>query len=362
MVKNTTKINLPHGLTMSIESDDPTTDAAGVPDTTVDSGANVMECQDNAELPEDNASAEYDAAAAETKTDDVTDVAKANESTFFGLTLYKRATEGFGVKSAFKQLRVASVDELLQNPKLKSAIDEAKAWAEKHHVHCATKDEVQKNKQTLGTRLFSNAGKNASTTNDRFDKSLQKVDKMYKPLNYFVIKAFNGVIIGYNTYNKASSITGGKDMVTIYVFFTKNNGKVFAKKLVSAEIQKTYAEESAGIFSKFLAAESDDPAPVSTEPKSDNAPAADPTTSDTPVTPADANPDAAADAAGDHAEPDEDDVDIDVGTEVSENPDAAADAAGDHAEPDDDNKPAGDEPKDDDQKAVESFFKKWGIK
>ena len=70
------------GVVHSFESGDAT---AAVPDTTKDSGVNVMEMQDDAQKPHDAANAEYDAAQ---HTDTPEAVEKANESWFnklFGL-------------------------------------------------------------------------------------------------------------------------------------------------------------------------------------------------------------------------------------------------------------------------------------
>ena len=135
-----TKITIPKVGVLSIEND-----TAGVPDTTIDSGANVMEViEDNQkDLDDDEAEFNSDVDSSETEKDDVVEaVEKANESSFMGLLIAQRAREGFGLKKAKSYV---SVDAFFKSAEAKAAIETAKAWAEKKGYTLAKNVEGCKN-------------------------------------------------------------------------------------------------------------------------------------------------------------------------------------------------------------------------
>jgi pyruvate/2-oxoacid:ferredoxin oxidoreductase beta subunit len=63
-----------------------------VPDTTTDAGPDQIKLHEDAQKPEKDPSAEYDAAE---HVDTPEDVERANESTFYGIILKHRSTEAF---------------------------------------------------------------------------------------------------------------------------------------------------------------------------------------------------------------------------------------------------------------------------
>lgn len=313
-----TNIKLPNGFTLSLESED----AAGVPDVTQDAGVNTIEEQEAAQKPADDAEAEYDAAnnADEGKeVEQVEEIAKANESTFYGLNVLKRlrkGEEGFSATKAFKYLKFKDFSAVKASPEFKNAVKEAKEWAAKKGYKFATKQEVQENKQTLATTLFTPAAKVVAGLNQSA-KSKTAIDLWKRS----AISVVDGIVVLDAVMTISQHGT--------WMFFVREDGKVFAKKLMIWKNTLQYAEESASVFSRYLSREADE-----------DVPAEDPKTSDEPVT-----------------SPETDKSDDAETTDVD-----AAEEAVDGEEKSDDNDDKKTSTSDDsEEKAVESFFKNWGI-
>lgn len=118
------RIDLGGGFIISVESDGP------VPDTTTDAGPDTIELHENAQKPETDPGAEYDAAE---HVDVPEDVEKANESTFFGIILKHRSKEAFAkTKGVFP-----NAEAFFKSNECKQAIGAAKQWAEKHKMSFA---------------------------------------------------------------------------------------------------------------------------------------------------------------------------------------------------------------------------------
>jgi hypothetical protein len=120
--KYTSKIDLGNGIVFSTESD---TAPATVPDVTQDAGPDKIKLQEDAQKPETNPDAEYDASE---HVDVPEDVEKANENTFFGVILKRRSIEAFAkTKGSF-----STAESFFKSNEAKQAIAVAKSWAEKH--------------------------------------------------------------------------------------------------------------------------------------------------------------------------------------------------------------------------------------
>lgn len=347
-----TRIILPNGYSISCESED----AAGVPDITKNAGENVMKAEEEAQKPVTDENAEYDAAHeadAGKEIEDVQEVASQesfagamaimNENTFYGLTQYRRAQEGFGIKDSFSGLKYNTEAEMWKDPKVLEAINTAKEWANKKGYSLATKEEVQANKQTFFTQHFRRAGKdNASTT------SFMKIFNAGKIINVNGATLYTMRANTSMTDNVLVALVGligaipaairklkGTELLISFIFFKKADGKVFAKGLAKATVNKAYATESAGIFSEFFARESAE-AEGATEPEK----------SDAPVT--------AEDTADETT-----DVSIEEEANSTEEP-----AAKPEAEPektaDAPEAAAAEDGKSEEEKAIESFFANWG--
>lgn len=311
-----TNIKLPNGFSLSLESED----AAGVPDVTQNAGVNELEEQEAVQKPVDDPESEYDAAnnVDEGKeVEQVEEIAKANESTFYGLNVLKRlrkGEEGFSATKAFKFLKFKDFSAVKASPEFKAAVKEAKEWAAKKGYKFATKQEVQENKQTWGTTLFSGAAKTANWTNQS-----AKNKKVIDLIKTSAISVVDGIVVLDAVLTPMKHGT--------WMFFVRQDGKVFAKKLMFWKNSLQYAEESASVFSRYLSREADE------------AEAEDPKTSDEPVTaPETDKADEANDAETTDIDAAEEAVDDDEGEKKTSTPD------------------------DSEEKAVESFFKNWGIK
>lgn len=352
-----TRIILPNGYAISCESED----AAGVPDITQNAGENVMEAHEDAQKPVTDENAEYDAAHeadAGKEIENVQDVASQessfagamaimNENTFYGLTQYRRAQEGFGIKDSFSGLKYKTEAEMWKDPKVLEAINTAKGWAEKKGYSLATKEEVQANKQTFFTQHFRRAGKDQGSST-----SVNKIINAGKIINV------NGATLYTMRTNVSltdaalTSIAGifgaipmairklkGAELLIAFIFFKKADGKVFAKGLAKATVDKTYATESAGIFSEFFARESAEA--ENTEPEK----------SDTPVT------------SEDTAETETTDVSVEEEANGSTEEPAKSEG-GDGEGASDSGKTEGEgegaAEASEEEKAIEAFFANWG--
>lgn len=264
-----TRIILPNGYAISCESED----AAGVPDITQNAGENVMEAHEEAQKPVTDENAEYDAAHeadAGKEIEDIQDVAKANESTFYGLSILNRAAaskEAFGVSKAFSKMKFGSVKEAINSPEIKEALKTAKAWADKKGFKPASAKEVNENKKTLAEVLFRTP--TAAHYGNAGSKMHTGVNSQAKWILYNASEGF--VVLGL-----PDVLFVGR--VVLYIFFTKGDkSKVFSKKLAVYKDRKDFAVESYGIFSGLFAAESDAAAAAAEAEK-------EPEKSDTPVT------------------------------------------------------------------------------
>ena len=287
------KVTLPGGYTLALEN----VDAAGVPDITQNAGENVQQAEADAQKPVTQEGAEYDAAAEADKGKEIENVQQVasqesfagsmaimNENTFYGMTQYQRAQEGFGIRDTFSGLKYKTEDEMWKDQTVLNAIDTAKKWAEKKGFELATKEEVQQNKQTLGTLLFRRAGK--SNGGDTGLNGLLNKGK--------IINVAGATIYSMRTSTSmANTLAGsfgfippiirklkGAELIVSFIFFKKSDGKIFAKGLAKATVNKAYATESAGIFSEFFARES----------AAADAGETNPAATDNPVTPAEPDP------------------------------------------------------------------------
>lgn len=349
-----TRIILPNGYAISCESED----AAGVPDITQNAGENVMEAHEDAQKPVTDENAEYDAAHeadAGKEIENVQDVASQesfagamaimNENTFYGLTQYRRAQEGFGIKDSFSGLRYKTEAEMWKDPKVLEAINTAKGWAEQKGYSLATKEEVQANAQTFFTQHFRRAGKDkgASTAMSSINKNGKIINVNGATLytmrtnTSMTDAALVGLAGIFGTIPMAIRKLKGAELLMAFIFFKKADGKVFAKGLAKATVDKTYATESAGIFSEFFARESAEA--ENTEPEK----------SDTPVT------------SEDTAETET--TDVSVEDEANNSTEEPAKSEGE-SEGGDSGKTEGEgegaAEASEEEKAIEAFFANWG--
>jgi hypothetical protein len=202
MIKKT--INFGEGISLSMESD------GVVPDTTKDAGPDTIKLHEDAQKPENDPNAEYDAAQ---HVDVPEDVEKANESTFFGIILKHRSEEAFAkTKGSFP-----SAEAFFKSNECKQAIAVAKQWAEKHKLSSASVSEVPEGLKKLG----------CST------------------------KTMAGLVLAYVVKNNKAYID---------VLFKKDNGKVSSKKF--AVIKVGEAKKEAGSESTPPASTTTAPAPT----------------------------------------------------------------------------------------------------
>ena len=284
---------------ISIESDD-----AGVPDVTKDAGPDLLKLQNDAMAAPNEENAEFNAAQPDSQVEsedkpqeaetanEAYVIAKDNDDTFYGLVMAVRANEGFGISDAFSGLKFKTKDEMFKDPKVNAAINTAKEWAAKKGYEMASVKEVQENKQTLGTLLFSRAGKVNVT-----DGAVRAITKMQ-------LREVNGAVVSVMEADMsiANALTGyvgalwaivrklsGRGLLLSFVWFKKPDGKVFCKGLAKAVWTKAdaipVASESLNLdvgeftASKYLkSSESDD------EPAAQAA-GEEPAQSDNPVTP-----------------------------------------------------------------------------
>jgi hypothetical protein len=186
------KINLGGGVVMSIENDN------AVPDTTVNAGPDTIKLHEDAQKPENDSGAEYDAAQ---HVDVPEDIEKANESTFFGIILKHRSEEAFAkTKGVFP-----NAEAFFKSNECKQAIAVAKQWAEKHKLTPAAVSDLPENLKKLG----------AST------------------------KSMSGLVLAYSVKN---------NKVYVDVLFKNAKGKVTGKKFAvikTGEAKKAAGSESA---------------------------------------------------------------------------------------------------------------------
>lgn len=360
-----TRIILPNGYSISCESED----AAGVPDITQNAGENVMKAEEEAQKPVTDENAEYDAAHeadAGKEIEDVQEVASQesfagamaimNENTFYGLTQYRRAQEGFGIKDSFSGLKYNTEAEMWKDPKVLEAINTAKEWANKKGYSLATKEEVQANKQTFFTQHFRRAGKdNASQT------SAMKIFNAGKIINVngatlYTMRANTSMtdavlfsLVGLiGTIPAVIRKLKGTELLISFIFFKKENGKVFAKGLAKATVNKAYATESAGIFSEFFARES-----------AEAEGAAEPEKSDAPVT-AEDTADETTDVSIEEETSASEEKPAEDKPETETKPEEAEGAAEPEKTADAPEATAAEDDKSEEEKAIESFFANWG--
>jgi hypothetical protein len=131
------KIDLGDGVVISLESSDE------VPDTTTDAGPDTIKLHEDAQKPESDPNAEYDASD---NVDVPEDVEKANESSFFGVILNRRSIEAFAkVKGSFP-----SSEAFFKSNECKAAIAVAKQWGEKKKMSSVSSNEIPDNLKKLG--------------------------------------------------------------------------------------------------------------------------------------------------------------------------------------------------------------------
>lgn len=318
---NTMNIKLPNGYTMSFES----TDAAGVPDITQGSGENVMEAQVEQQKPVTDAAAEYDAAhEADTpkETENVQEVA-STESSFYGLMVAQRAIEGFGLKADKKGYE--SIDGFFKTPEAKAAMETAKSWLDKQNgkLTLAKTTDIKESPASLKAKIMG-INKEAMSKG----KSIGKFHQ-----------ALGGVFYCWEI--------PGKPNFTAALMLKKANGDItFKYFVISAKLKNkgnaAMGLESVDALNAFLGLESEDAVPP--EEKTEGATdTSTPETSDTTTT------------TTTTVEEGTDDASINVAEEVeggtSEDDTSAPEKSTSSNEPE----------ATDEDKAIESFFKHWGI-
>lgn len=318
---NTMNIKLPNGYTMSFES----TDAAGVPDITKDSGENVMEAQVEQQKPVTDAAAEYDAAhEADTpkETENVQEVA-STESSFYGLMVAQRALEGFGLKADKKGYE--SIDGFFKTPEAKAAMETAKSWLDKQNgkLTLAKTTDIKESPASLKAKIMG-INKEAMSKG----KSIGKFHQ-----------ALGGVFYCWEI--------PGKPNFTAALMLKKANGDItFKYFVISAKLKNkgnaAMGLESVDALNAFLGLESEDAVPPEekTEVTTDTPT---PETSDTTTT------------TTTTVEEGTDDASINVTEEVE------GGTSGDDTSAPEKSTSSNEPEATDEDKAIESFFKHWGI-
>lgn len=318
---NTMNIKLPNGYTMSFES----TDAAGVPDITQGSGENVMEAQVEQQKPVTDDAAEYDAAhEADTpkETENVQEVA-STESSFYGLMVAQRALEGFGLKADKKGYE--SIDGFFKTPEAKAAMETAKSWLDKQNgkLTLAKTTDIKESPASLKAKIMG-INKEAMSKG----KSIGKFHQ-----------ALGGVFYCWEI--------PGKPNFTAALMLKKANGDItFKYFVISAKLKNkgnaAMGLESVDALNAFLGLESEDAVP--SEEKTEGATdTSTPETSDTTTT------------TTTTVEEGTDDASINVVEEVEGG--TSEDDTSTPEKPTSSNEPEAT----DEDKAIESFFKHWGI-
>ena len=320
---NTMNIKLPNGYTMSFES----TDAAGVPDITKDSGENVMEAQVEQQKPVTDDAAEYDAAhEADTpkETENVQEVA-STESSFYGLMVAQRALEGFGLKADKKGYE--SIDGFFKTPEAKAAMETAKSWLDKQNgkLTLAKTTDIKESPASLKAKIMG-INKEAMSKG----KSIGKFHQ-----------ALGGVFYCWEI--------PGKPNFTAALMLKKANGDItFKYFVISAKLKNkgnaAMGLESVDALNAFLGLESEDAVPP--EEKTEvTADTSTPETSDTTTTTTTTTT----------VEEGTDDASINVAEEVE------GGTSGDDTSAPEKSTSSNEPEATDEDKAIESFFKHWGI-
>jgi hypothetical protein len=241
------------GTVFSVESNSDT-----VPDTTADAGPDTIKLHEDAQKPESDSNAEYDASE---HVDVPEDVEKANESSFFGVILKRRSVEAFAkTKGVFP-----SAEGFFKSNECKQAIAVAKQWAEKKKMSPAATNDVPENLKKLG---FSAKSMTGLTLAYREAKGRLYVDVLFKNAKGKVIsKNFATVKIGSGQTEKKDK--AGESKSAVDKVLTKENGDPVDEAFAAT------AEPPA-------TPPATEPPPATTEPPTDAAtsPATEPTTTE----------------------------------------------------------------------------------
>jgi hypothetical protein len=221
----TNKVDVGNGFVISYESSDI------VPDTTTDAGPDTIKLHEDAQKPESDSNAEYDASE---HIDVPEDVEKANESSFFGVILKRRSVEAFAkTKGVFP-----SAEAFFKSNECRHAITIAKQWAEKKKMSSASVNDLPENLKKLG----------------------------------FSAKSMSGVTIAHRE---------AKGRLYVDILFKNGKGKVISKnfatvKIGSAEKKDKAGESKSAVDKVLLATENEDPIDNAFAATAEPAPVAEP--------------------------------------------------------------------------------------